>query len=41
MAWMLLAAARWLDRHSTSPGPRAPDPQTTIYDHITTEETSP
>jgi hypothetical protein len=41
MAWTLLAAARWLDRHSTSPGPRTPDPQTTIYDHITTEEPSP
>jgi hypothetical protein len=36
MAWMLLGAARWLERAGANREPRTPDPdpQTTIYDHL-------
>jgi hypothetical protein len=35
MAWMLLDAARWLDRNTDHPE-TTPDAQTSIYDHLET-----
>jgi hypothetical protein len=36
VAWCALRAARWLEREADPRRPAAPDPQTTIYDHLET-----
>lgn len=36
-AWLLLAAAAWLERqHPAQAAPAEPDPQTSVYDHVDT-----